>query len=104
MRCSQFGLLEGHELAPAGYRERLLCQADGLRDAGWVGEESVDPAHEVAFERSDGFALGLAARALASEVDGGFGVVDELADREHVEGVVELTVSAAIEAMAVGSP
>jgi hypothetical protein len=61
-----------------------------------VAQEVVDAADEVAFEAADRFAVGLAALALFGDVEGGLGVVADLAEREHVDGVVELTVAAAI--------
>src|SRR5689334_12979903 len=55
------------------------------------------------FETSDRFAVGLAAFALSGDVQGGLRVKPDLADGEHVNGVVELAVAAAVEAVAVGA-
>ena len=53
------------------------------------------------FEVADRFAFGFAVGALFLEVDGGAGVLADADDREHVEGAVEASVAAGIEAVAV---
>jgi hypothetical protein len=50
----------------------------------------------VAFEAADRFSAGLAVAALFVDVERGLWVVDDLGDREHVDGVVELAVAAAV--------
>ena len=62
----------------------------------------VDASDEVAFEAADRFFAGLPVASLLGEVDRGPRVVEDLGEREHVEGVVELTVPAGVEAVAVG--
>jgi hypothetical protein len=62
----------------------------------------VDAADEVAFEAADRFSVALPVGALFSEVHRGPWVVEDLGEREHVERVVELTVAARVEAVAVG--
>ncbi len=81
----------------------LLCQAEDGRDLAGAAEEGVDASDEVAFEAADRFALSFAALALFGDVDGGLGVVADSAEREHVDGVVELAVAAAVQAVAVGA-
>jgi hypothetical protein len=68
-----------------------------------VSEEVVDASDEVAFEAADRFSVAFPVAALLGEVDRGPGVVEDLGEREHVEGVVELAVAAGIEAVAVGA-
>lgn len=63
----------------------------------------VDAAHEVAFEAADRFSGALPVAALFGEVNRGPRVVEDLGEREHVERVVELTVPARVEAVAVRS-
>jgi hypothetical protein len=65
-------------------------------------EEVVDASDEVAFEAADGFFVGLGVAALFGDLDRGPRVVEDFGEREHVERVVELTVPAGIEAVAVG--
>jgi hypothetical protein len=79
----------------------LLCQADGGWDAVGFVEEVVDAADEVAFEVADGFAFGFAVGALFGDVDGGAGVLADADDGEHVEGAVEASVAAWVQAVAV---
>ena len=79
----------------------LLCQADRGCDAVWVAHEGVDAADEVAFEAADRFLVGLAAGALAGEVDSGAGVHADADDREHVERAVQASVTAGVQAVAV---
>jgi hypothetical protein len=55
----------------------------------------------VPFEASDRFAVGFAAFALSGDVEGTLRVTTDLADGEHVDGVVELAVAAAVAAVAV---
>jgi len=62
----------------------------------------VDAAYEVAFEAADRFSVALPVAALFGEVNRGPRVVEHLGEREHVERVVELTVPAGVEAVAVG--
>src|ERR1035437_7665028 len=82
-------------------RRWLLCQADGDRDAVGVVEEVVDASDEVAFEAADRFLAGLPVAALLGDVDRCPRVVEYFGEGEHVERVVELTVPAGIEAVAV---
>ena len=67
---------------------------------GVVGLEEVpDAAGEVSFEAAHGFAVGFAFGLFAVEVGGGVGVVEAFAEREAVEGGVDLAVAAAVEAV-----
>ena len=95
---------------PAGRRAGRFCSprkppmsSRVSWDAVGVVEEVVDASDEVAFEAADRFSVRLAVAALFGDVDRGPGVVEELGEREHVEGVVELAVAAGIEAVAVGA-
>src|ERR1700733_13262730 len=81
----------------------LLCQVGRGRDAVGIVEEVVDAAGEVAFEVADGFAFGFAVGALSGEVDGGAWIGADADDCEHVEGAVESSVAAGVEAVAVGA-
>src|SRR5579862_955101 len=76
----------------------LLC----LSSRHWcLCELPVEVAGEVAFEAADGFACGLAFAGSAGDVVAG-GLVDAAAvDQDGVEGLVELAVAAAVEAVAV---
>ncbi len=78
----------------------LLCLSSRQRRA--VLEESVEIAGEVALEAASGFAAALA--FLDAPVDvcdrGGVGVAS--GDQDHVQGAVEPTVAAAVEAVADG--
>src|SRR3954466_13085481 len=67
-------------------------------------EEVPDAAGEVALEAADGFAAGFAFGLTASEVGSALGVQAALGDREAVQGAVDLTVAAVIEAVALRSP
>ena len=49
----------------------LVCQADRLGDAVWLTEELPDAADDMALERADRVALGLAALALSGDVERG---------------------------------
>src|ERR1700756_2994116 len=71
-------------------------------DRVWVFEEGEDAADGVSFEAAQRLGGGLAGVALFGDVGGGFAVVGEFAEREHVDGVVELAVAAAVEAVAAG--
>ena len=61
-----------------------------------------DAANEVAFEAADGVAVGLALCAFAFDVGLRLGVAAGAGDGDAVDGCVELSVAAAVEAMAVG--
>jgi hypothetical protein len=67
---------------------------------GPVVEASVEDVREVAFEGSSGFAGCFAFRDFSSEISLGVGVVALLDDGDAVEGGVELSVAAAVEAVA----
>jgi hypothetical protein len=69
-----------------------------LRGVGF--ERVVDDACEGAFEAADRFASCFAFGLFALEVGAGVWVVAGLGDRDAVEGGVELTVAAAVEAVA----
>jgi hypothetical protein len=66
-------------------------------------QEVVDASDEVAFEAADRFFVGLPVAALFGDVDRGLRVVEDFGEGEHVERVVELTVAAGIETVAVGA-
>jgi hypothetical protein len=71
----------------------LLCQ-------GGVRFECVeDDACELSFEAADRFAAAFAFGLFALEVGARGGVVARLCDRDSVEGRVELSVAAAVEAV-----
>jgi len=61
-----------------------------------------DAACEVAFEAADGFAVGFAFGAFAFDIGAGFGVAAGAGDCDAVDGGVDLSVAAAVEAVAVG--
>ena len=63
-------------------------------------EPSIDGVGDLALERPDGFPLGLAVGHLLLEVDPALGVLlADLADGHHVDGVVQLAVAPATEAV-----
>ena len=64
---------------------------------GWLGEEVVEAAGEVALEAAQRAFLGFAFGLLASEVLLGRRVVSGAGDRDDVQRVVELAVPAAVE-------
>jgi hypothetical protein len=67
-------------------------------------QELPDAAGEVSLEAADGFAVGLAFGGLAGDVVAGLGVAAGPGDGDAVNGGVDLSVAAAIEAIAVGAP
>ena len=84
-------------------RSILLCQ--GIHGWGVVGpgvEVSVEDVGEVAFEGAAGFSWCLAFGRFAGEEGFGVGVVSSLDDGDAVERGVELSVAAAVEAVAAG--
>ena len=84
-------------------RSILLCQ--DVHRWGVVGpgvELAVEDVGEVAFERASGFAGGLAFGHLVGEEGFGGGLVSLLDDGDAVERGVELSVAAAVEAVAAG--
>ena len=56
----------------------------------------------MSFERAVGFAAGLAFAFAAFDVGAGLGVVKRAAERDRVQGVVGLSVAAAVEPVAGG--
>src|SRR4051794_40318223 len=78
----------------------ILC----ARSPGGGGrlEQVPDAAGEGSLEASDGFAVGLAFGAFAFDVGLGLGVAARAGNGDAVDGGVELSVAAAVEAMAVG--
>jgi hypothetical protein len=66
-------------------------------------EQLRDVAGEVAFERADGFAVGLAFGLLAGEELDCLGVTACAGDCDAVDGGVDLAVAAAIEPVAIGA-
>ena len=92
--------LHGVRVAPGG------LGSEPLRRAAIVfgrerrrGEEVVEVAREVALEGSQRSLLGLALGLFASEVLLGGGVALRAGDRDDVQRVVELSVSAAVQPM-----
>jgi hypothetical protein len=84
-------------------RSILLCQDVHGRGAVGPGvERAVEDVGEVAFEGASCFAGGLAFGGLAGEEGFGLGVVSLLDDGDAVERGVELSVAAAVEAVAAG--
>jgi hypothetical protein len=81
----------------------LLCQAE----CGWrpsrVAQKVVGPADEVAFEAADRLVLGLGALALFDYLERGLRVVEDPAEGDHVDGVVELAVAAVVQAEAISA-
>jgi len=67
-----------------------------LSGGWWGGEEVVKAACEVAFEAAQRFASGLAFGMLALQVELGRGVATRAGDGDDVQGVVELSVAAAV--------
>jgi hypothetical protein len=64
---------------------------------GWLGEEVVEAAREVALEAPQRALLRLAFGLLASEILLGRGVALGAGDRDDVQRVVELAVPAAVQ-------
>lgn len=57
-------------------------------------------AGEVAFEAAHRLAVALALGTLAGQVGTGLGVKSRSSQRDHVQGVVELAIATAVQAMA----
>jgi len=82
-------------------RSILLCQELHARAGLGPGQEAaVDDVGEVAFEGAAGFAGRFAFGDFAGEERLGLGVVALLDDRDPVERRVELSVAAAVQAVA----
>ena len=115
-RCSVLGLADAdHRRGSCGDLLDLSLRAGTLGDrgelglgdrlavgglllvGGWLGEEAVEAAREVALEGAQRSLLGLAFGFLAREVLLGRGVALGASDRDDVQRVVELAVPAAVE-------
>src|SRR5437016_12207321 len=99
------GTPQRHRPHGPGIRRPRLMRADGTllccQGEGWQrGELVVEVAGEHAFDAASGFAFGLAGREQALVVGGGLGVPADAAERDDVEGAVELAVAATIEPVA----
>jgi len=82
-------------------RSILLCQeVHGGCVVGPRGEAAVEDVGEVALEGAAGFSGGLAFSDLSAQVGLCLGVVSLLDDGDAVERGVELSVAAAVEAVA----
>ena len=88
-------------------RDRLKA---GCAVTGFYGVKAsclelvVEVAGELSFDAAACFAWGLAVAEEALVVGGGFGVVADAVERDHVEGPVELAVAAAVEPVALVWP
>src|SRR3954471_12938316 len=84
-------------------RSILLCQAiHGGRGVGPSDQMAVEHVGEGSFEGAAGFARRLAFLDLALEEGFGLGVLALLDDGDPVERGVELTIAAAVQAVAAG--
>jgi len=85
----------------------LVCQGvDGwgaVSDTGCAAQRLPDAAEVVTLERADGVAVGLGFGLVARDILDRLGVTARASDRHAVNGCVDLTVAAAIEAVAIGA-
>src|SRR5690348_4966379 len=95
------GELDGHERRPANDAHAgemtLLCLSSGVGVEG-----AVELAGDVALEDAADVAVGFAFGAAAGEVGMGAGAAAHPGERDGVQGVVEVPVAAAVEAVADG--
>jgi hypothetical protein len=73
----------------------VSCRARRQRSLGVVEQLAVDHIGQSSFQTPHGFFVALARRAFASIVAAAFGVVADLTQRHHVQGMVELTIPSA---------
>src|SRR4051794_17379811 len=72
------------------------------RGWGWVLQQAVDTAGDVAFERADGFGVAVAADSAGLQVDAGRFVHPFLGDGDAVDGGVQSPVAAGVESEPLG--
>jgi len=79
--------------------------SSGLRQALYIGDKlPKDHVREVAFEAPHGLLVGLSLHLATGNIGLGVVVVPEARPSHHVQGIVELTVAAAIETVPLSRP